>query len=223
MTATNVAIFPGSAVVVSDSAYSAGNVLLRRGEKFIAMPHLNAVVTFRGHVGTLDRLRRVLPNLETLDDLLKNGPRVIRRALWWKTVIPYYGAFEIILTGVDSDGRSFIRYLSSRRAPRFEWVSVDHAVFAPTPAPDVLRDVMAMCESSFDAAMIKLIQHQRQVQSGIGGHASITAITADGISTRELCRWPDRRWRSIKKESLPSQATKPAAKRNIGASGDYRT
>lgn len=222
MTATNVAIFPGSAVVVSDAAYSAGNVLIRRGEKFIAMPHLNAVATFRGHVGTLDRLRRILPNFETLDDLLKNGPRMIRRALWWKTVIPYYGAFEITLTGVDSDGRSFIRYLSSRRAPRFDWVRVDHSVFAPAPEPEVLSDVMAMCESSFDGAMIKLIQHQRQVQFGIGGHATITTITSEGILTRELCRWPDRRWRSIKREAIPSQASKRQAP-TVSAVADYRS
>lgn len=222
MTATNVAIFPGAAVVVSDAAYSAGNVLIRRGEKFIAMPHLNAVTTFRGHVGTLDRLRRVLPNFETLDDLLKNGPRMIRRALWWKTALPYYGAFEIILTGVDSDGRSFIRYLSSRRAPRFEWVSVDHSVFAPSPNPEVLGEVMAMCESSFDSAMIKLIQHQRQVQSGIGGHATIATVTSEGILMRELCRWPDKRWRTIKRESLPSRTSKRQAP-TAAAVGDYRS
>ncbi|MCA1970685.1 MAG: hypothetical protein LDL42_16260 [Rhizobium sp.] len=222
MTATNVAIFPGSAVVVSDAAYSAGNVLIRRGEKFIAMPHLNAVVTFRGHVGTLDRLRRVLPNSETLDDLLKNGPRMIRRALWWKTVIPYYGAFEIILTGVDSDGRSFIRYLSSRRAPRFEWVAVDHSIFAPMPDMTILADVTAKCGADFDGAMIDMLQHQRQVQSGIGGHATKTVITSEGILTRELCRWPDRRWRSIKREAIPSQASKRQAP-TVSAVADYRS
>ena len=222
MTATNVAIFPGSAVVVSDAAYSAGNVLIRRGEKFIAMPHLNAVVTFRGHVGTLDRLRRILPNFETLDDLLANGPRTIRRRLWWKTALPFYGAFEIILTGVDSHGRSFIRYLSSRRAPRFEWVAVDHYIFAPMPDMTILADVTAKCGTDVDGAMVEMLQHQRQVHFGIGGHATITTVTSEGISVRELCRWPDERWQLIKRESLPSRTSK-RSKQKISSIGDYRS
>ena len=222
MTATNVAIFPGAAVVVSDAAYSAGSVLIRRGEKLIAMPHLNAVVTFRGHVGTLDRLRRILPNFETLDDLLANGPSTIRRRLWWKTALPFYGAFEIILTGVDSGGQSFIRYLSSRRAPRFDWVAVDHSIFAPMPDMTILADVTAKCGADFDGAMIDMLQHQRQAQSGIGGHATVTTITSEGISMRELCRWPDKRWRSIKRESLPSRTSNRSAQA-LARVTDYRS
>lgn len=222
MTATNVAIFPGAAVVVSDSAYSAGNVLIRRGEKFIAMPHLNAVVTFRGHVGTLDRLRRILPNFATLDDLLANGPRTIRRRLWWKNPIPAYGAFEIVLTGVDPNGQSFIRYLSSRRAPRFAWVAVDHSIFAPMPDMKILADVTAMCGADFDGAMIDMLQHQRQVHRGIGGHATITTVTSEGILARELCRWPDKRWRSIKREIMPSRTSKRQAP-TVSAVSDYRS
>lgn len=222
MSAMNAAVFPDRVILVSDSAYCMRSLFVGRGEKFVAMPHLNAVVGFRGHAGTLDRLRRILPNFETLDDFLANGPRSIRRRLWWKTLLPYYGEFEIVLAGVDSEGVPFVNYLSSRRKPKFEWVNVEYSIFAPLPELKVLAEVTAQCGTDVDGAMVEMLQHQRQVHFGIGGHATITTVTSEGISVRELCRWPDERWQLIKRESLPSRTSK-RSKQKISSIGDYRS
>lgn len=205
MTAINAFVRGSEAMMLTDAAYlDATGRLIFIGSKVRLMPHANAVCAIRGE-GELDSaFTAMLSTAFTSFDGLKAGFReAVENVIASHDKGRGYAPFDLVVAGVSEFyGKPDV--LAATRGPVpgpmdigpwAPWVS-------PLPDPGMMPGLDAT-SPGFDPVMngADLLEAQRRqvIQPPgfppchiVGGFAQLTTVSAAGISTRMLKRWPDK-------------------------------
>jgi len=207
MTAINAFIRGREVHVLTDAAYlEATGRLVFIGSKIGLLPHVNAVCVTRGEGEIEGAFRAMLGTAFTSFDALTSGFRqAVQKVIDGHDAGRGYAPFEVMAAGISEfSGKPDIRAAFRGDTPepvQFYsgklWASPFDGVSAALKAKGI--DLQS---DAFDPVMngVELLEAQRArvIQPAgfppchiVGGFAQLTTVSAAGITTRVLKRWPD--------------------------------
>ncbi len=216
MTALNAFVRGREAHILTDAAYlDTQGRLIFIGSKVRMLPHLNAVCVIRGE-SELDGAFTAMfgTAFTSFDALAKDFRTAIDNVLSSHDKGRPYAPVDVVVAGVSEFSRKPELWTASRGTPpepvRY---SRDRAYISPALGDAAAATLEAQdldpFSDEFDPVMdgADLLEAQRVqvIQPAgfppchiVGGFVQLTTISADGISTRVLRRWPDQVGQRIK-------------------------
>jgi hypothetical protein len=197
-------------ILTDGAGYDGAGTLIGGAVKAWPVPSLNAVVAARGPAFFPALLATFAAAAAQTYDELKNGIASIARECF-NTFEPLlalcdHGSdFDLVIAGWSErygpDG--YIMCNHGRNAPAIlPWAVADTGSFALMPSNATVLDNLLRLfpQSRYPSADaiepgadgLRVLEMQRALNWGhvIGGHATISTVTRDAISTRVLHRWP---------------------------------
>jgi len=215
MSAVNTIVQSNAVHIVTDgAAYYLDRTFQFYANKIVPLPHLRCAVAVRGPALAVPFLSSVLSHAETYDALKEAAPEALQTAA--EMYSPIFSAcctgadFEVVVGGFTNDGRPDAYLVASHRRYGIEpWTvaPIDGLVCLPNDEKLHAKIVASLPASATpddldpvrDGLTILELQRSNPAAAvdgddlcAIGGFAQLTSVTADGISTRVIHRWPDR-------------------------------
>jgi hypothetical protein len=157
-----------------------------------------------------------LPRFTSVDQMKRELPRRLKSAFGFQAwAFPKLYRVEVTIAGVE-DGRPFAFTICSYRG--FVLQNIDYSMIAPEVDgnEEILLKLhestknLMMTQKNWTSyitmAMMDILQLQRQ-KGGIGVFGQMTTVTKDGISTKIICRWPDKLMKPINVKETPRWVT----------------
>lgn len=211
MSAVNVLVQSNAVHLLTDAAiYQPDGMLSGLTQKVRSMPHLNCAAAMRGgYLGLAPIMEEISAAGTSFDSLKANMPALLRGcAAQYLHLLDRCAAgpeFEVVIAGIsETDGPSAYVVPSHDRYGE-PWTVTDLAGLVALPCDEhLLAEVQRIADgrSADDLDPIKdglaIFDAQRahpHLSNGdvcfVGGYAQLTTVTADGIASRIIRRWPD--------------------------------
>lgn len=207
-----------AAHVFTDGAgYDQNGKLLQFLTKAYPVPQARLVVSTRGHGIATAALGSLFGSMQSLDEARDRAIGTLEFAeshlghVWQLSADR--GAVQVVVAGLDSEGRPAAFTLANcdcgPDVPAWKVVPIEGLAVMPS-TPQIAPEIMGLIDGkrSFDditdadcVEIMEVVRRHRLPVIGrddlaavyaIGGFIQATSVSAEGISTRILRRWPDR-------------------------------
>lgn len=197
--------------VLADGGFYVREVYRGISIKAWPLPHLSAVVAFRGTMGIPPILASTLSQLPTFADLKANIVAMLRDAT--AAAAPYLGGtpptIHCLVGGIGPDGPDSYAVATPDVPGMPAWEMVELGPFAAAPGDEQIQaEIWKALPNVYGPDDIDPVRDGRAIleaqrrcrislpgETGtahlVGGFGQLCTVTADEITTKIIVRWPD--------------------------------
>jgi hypothetical protein len=195
MSLLNVIIEADRVHVLTDTVATSGDMIVTFVDKFASFPDKKIIIACRGSLLLARAALELFANDDEIvghfDHMKQALPQFIKN--WFASRDDTLGDnLELVVAGWR-DSRPAAFYLhTSQESPEGAWVAHGIEDGRISPSSPAVNQMCSRIRGEVTIVQMVALAELQRLEGGIGGHLQLTTLTADGITSDIIHRWPDK-------------------------------